>query len=382
MPVWIGQEVQALSRRGPGWIARPTSRADSTRQRSTFDLAGTEARLADLRDRASAPDLWDDQAAARKVTGRLARAEADVKLFSELAQRIEDAATLLELAREEDDDASRAEAESELDAIGVELDALELRSLLGSEFDESDAIVSIHPGAGGTDSADWADMLLRMYLRWCERAGFTAELDDYQEGDEAGLKSATVTVRGPYAYGKLVGEKGVHRLVRISPFDSNARRHTAFAAVDVIPVVEDDVDVEIRDEDLKIDTYRSSGAGGQHVNVTDSAVRITHLPTNIVVSCQNERSQIQNRAKAMDILRARLAAHARQEREAELAEIRGEQKDVAFGSQIRSYVLHPYQQVKDVRTGFETGNIDAVLDGAIDPLIESVLRWKRSSATP
>lgn len=301
-------------------------------------------------------------------------------MFANLEQRIEDAGILLELAESEDDSATLAEAEGELAELARELDRLELRSLLGGEFDKSDAIVSIHPGAGGTDSADWADMLLRMYMRWCERSGLKVELDEYQEAEEAGLKSGTITVSGLYAYGKLAGEKGVHRLVRISPFDSNARRHTAFAAVDVVPVVEDDSEIDIRDEDLKIDTFRSSGAGGQHVNVTDSAVRITHLPTGVVVSCQNERSQLQNRAKAMEILRSRLADRMRAERDAELAALRGEQKEVAFGSQIRNYVLHPYQQVKDLRSGWESGNINAVLDGDLDRLIESVLRWRRSGS--
>lgn len=317
---------------------------------------------------------------AKKVLARLAAAEDDVTMFANLEQRIEDAGILLELAESEDDSATLAEAEGELAELARELDRLELRSLLGGEFDKSDAIVSIHPGAGGTDSADWADMLLRMYMRWCERSGLKVELDEYQEAEEAGLKSGTITVSGLYAYGKLAGEKGVHRLVRISPFDSNARRHTAFAAVDVVPVVEDDSEIDIRDEDLKIDTFRSSGAGGQHVNVTDSAVRITHLPTGVVVSCQNERSQLQNRAKAMEILRSRLADRMRAERDAELAALRGEQKEVAFGSQIRNYVLHPYQQVKDLRSGWESGNINAVLDGDLDRLIESVLRWRRSGS--
>lgn len=349
------------------------------RQRSTFDLAGTEARLEELRVDASAPGLWDTPDVARRVTARLSRAESDIKRFEDLEGRIEDAETLFEMATEEKDESVGREAAKEVAVISSELDALELRSLLGGDFDETDAILSIHPGAGGTDSADWADTLLRMYMRWCERTGYSVELNEYLEGDEAGLKSGTITVHGDYAYGKLLGEKGVHRLVRISPFDSSARRHTAFAAVDVVPVVED-VEVEIRDDDLKIDTFRSSGAGGQHVNVTDSAVRITHQPSGIIVSCQNQRSQIQNRAKAMEILRARLAERMRQERDAELAGIRGEQKDVAFGSQIRNYVLHPYQQVKDLRSGFETGNVSAILDGDIDKLVESVLQWRRGSA--
>jgi len=285
---------------------------------------------------------------------------------------------LYELATEEHDLEALKEAASLVEEVERQIANLELETLFTGEFDDRDAILSIHPGAGGTDSADWADMLLRMYLRWADRSGMRYDVNEYQEGEEAGLKSATVTISGPHAYGKLVGERGVHRLVRISPFDAGARRHTSFAAVDVIPVVEEDSEVEIDDEDLKIETFRSSGHGGQHVNVTDSAVRITHIPTGIVVSCQNERSQIQNRAKAFQILRARLAELRRRQREEEMAKIRGEQKQVAFGSQIRSYVLHPYRQVKDARTGVETSSVEQVLDGDIDMFIEAYLKARRS----
>src|SRR6266849_6110595 len=250
--------------------------------------------------------------------------------------------------------------------------------MLGGEHDRRNAIITIHPGAGGTESQDWAEMLLRMYMRWMERRGFKRELIDYQPGEEAGLKSATFTVTGEYAYGLLSAEAGVHRLVRMSPFDQAARRHTSFASVFVWPELPEDVDVQIEDKDIRIDTYRSSGAGGQHVNVTDSAVRITHLPTGIVVSCQNERSQTQNKARAMQILAARLAERQRQDREAELARLSPDKRDVAFGSQIRTYTLAPYRLVKDERTRHETGNVDTVLDGDLDGFIEAYLQWRRT----
>lgn len=257
------------------------------------------------------------------------------------------------------------------------LDSLELQSLLGDEADQRNAIVSINPGAGGTESQDWAQMLLRMYLRWAERRGFTAEILDHQYAEEAGIKGATVAVGGPYAYGYLKAENGVHRLVRISPYDANSRRHTSFASVFAFPEVEDDIEVDIEEKDLRIDTFRSSGAGGQHVNVTDSAVRITHLPTGIVVSCQNERSQHKNKATAMRILRARLYEQMKREKEEEKEKIEGLKKEIAWGSQIRSYVLHPYRMVKDHRTGFETGNVDAVLDGDLDDFIQAYLLGRR-----
>ncbi len=309
---------------------------------------------------------------------RLSDAKSSVERIEGIAQEIADARTLYELAVEEHDLESLREVASLIESSERSIENLELESLFSGEFDDRDAILSIHPGAGGTDSADWADMLLRMYLRWADRSGLRYEINEYQEGEEAGLKSATVTFSGPYAYGKLEGERGVHRLVRISPFDAGARRHTSFAAVDVIPAVDEDTEIEISEDDLKIETFRSSGHGGQHVNVTDSAVRMTHLPTGIVVSCQNERSQIQNRAKALEILKARLAELQRRQKEEEKAKLRGEQKQVAFGSQIRSYVLHPYRQVKDLRTGVETSSVDEVLDGDIDRFIEAYLRWKRT----
>jgi len=266
-----------------------------------------------------------------------------------------------------------------LDDLAAEVEAAEIKKMLGGEHDHSSAILSVHPGAGGTESQDWAEMLLRTYLRWSERRGFSRDIIDYQPGDEAGIKSATITVNGDYAYGLLLAEAGVHRLVRISPFDQASRRHTSFASVFVWPELPDDVEVEVEDKDLRIDTYRSSGAGGQHVNVTDSAVRITHLPTNIVVSCQNERSQHRNRDSAMKVLRARLYDLKLQEQRERLEKIGGEKKDIAFGSQIRSYVLHPYQMVKDHRTKVEVGNVERVLDGDLDFFIKRYLMQKAST---
>jgi peptide chain release factor 2 len=285
-----------------------------------------------------------------------------------------------ELLEEEHDRELEAELGKSLDSLEADLDRVELAALLGGEYDRNDAVASVHAGAGGTESQDWAEMLLRMYLRWAERDGFETELDEVQPGEEAGIKSATFIVHGPNAYGLLSAERGVHRLVRISPFDAQSRRHTSFASLDVIPLLDDeDEDVEIDPKDLRIDTYRSSSAGGQHVNVTDSAVRITHLPTGIAAACQNERSQMQNRAVAMRILKARLAERARREREAKVEALRGEQRGIDFGSQIRSYVLHPYRMVKDHRTGVEIGDVDRVLDGDLDRLIEEALRRRASS---
>ena len=347
------------------------------------------ARLVDLEAAASRPDLWDDPDAARTVTSELSQVRDDITLVDGLQQRVADLEVLAELVREEQDESQEAEIAAELRALASELDQLELRALFIGEHDERDAICEVHSGAGGTDAQDWAEMLLRMFTRWAESKGFTVELDEVSEGAEAGISSATFIIKGRYAYGMLLGEKGVHRLVRISPFDAQARRQTAFASFDVVPAIEETEAPEIDASDLRVDTYRSSGAGGQHVNKTDSAVRLTHLPTGIVVSCQNERSQIQNRAKAMQILAARLAERQREERAAEMAALAGEKKDVAWGSQIRSYVLAPYQLVKDERTRridgkeepiFETGNVQAVLDGDLDGFVEAWLQFRRASA--
>ncbi len=306
----------------------------------------------------------------------MSRLGDDVGQYDAIAQRLDDATLMWELAESEGDASAAREVEAELTALENEIESLEVVSLLGGEFDANPAILSVNAGEGGTDSQDWAEMLLRMYLRWAERRGFKTELLEATPGEEAGLKSATATVTGRHAYGLLAAERGVHRLVRISPFDAAKRRHTSFASVDVTPEVEDDIEIEISPDELRVDTYRSSGAGGQHVNVTDSAVRITHLPTGIVVSCQNERSQMQNRAVAMRVLKSRLLAKAREEREAEMDALRGERREIGFGSQIRSYVMHPYQMVKDHRTEVETGNVQGVLDGDIDAFVEAELKRK------
>jgi peptide chain release factor 2 len=342
-----------------------------------LQIDAARSRLVELEQEASHPDLWNDQEQARKVTTELARVRDDLELMDGLEERLSELETLFELGREEGDDSVEGEVGTGIESLAADLDRLELRALFSGEHDERDAICEIHSGAGGTDAQDWAEMLLRMYLRWAEGRGLDVELDEVQGGTEAGITSATFIVKGRYAYGLLRGEKGVHRLIRISPFDANARRQTAFASFDCVPALEHAEEPDIDPNDLRIDTYRSSGAGGQHVNVTDSAVRITHVPTGIVVSCQNERSQIQNRAKAMQILAARLAERQRVERQQELEALSGEKREVAFGNQIRTYTLAPYQLVKDERTRYETGNVDAVLDGQIDLFIESYLQWHR-----
>jgi peptide chain release factor 2 len=346
--------------------------------RGFLDMEAKERELEALRERASAPDLWDDQDEARNVSQRLARYEGLFEMVRSLTSKIDDAEVLLELADEAGDPESRREAIAELSDVSGQLDALELESLFFDEYDESDAILSVHAGAGGVDAQDWAEMMARMYQRFLTDAGFSYTVEEVTEGEEAGIKSATFTVKGDRAYGTLESERGVHRLVRISPFDSNARRQTSFAGVDVVPYLGEQAKVEIDEDDLRIDTYRSQGAGGQHVNTTDSAVRITHLPTGIVVQCQNERSQLQNKAKAMAILQSRLADRARQERLAHLDEIRGEQGEAAWGRQIRSYVLQPYQMVKDLRTDHEVGNVQGVLDGDLMGFVEAYLRWRRA----
>ena len=327
---------------------------------------------------ASEPDLWNDQDRARRVTRKLAKNEQTIAQVAALDQALDDAEVLLELATEEGDSSAVADVAAELEDVEVTLAHLERETLFFGEYDDRSAIVSIHAGAGGVDAQDWAEMLLRMYTRNLERSKLEFEVDEYQPGEEAGIKSATITVRGDHAYGIFEGERGVHRLVRISPFDANSRRHTSFAGVDVVPEVEIE-EVEINQDDLRIETFRSQGAGGQHVNVTDSAVRITHVPTGTVVSCQAERSQLQNRTRAMQILAARLAELARQEQQAEIDSIRGEQKEAAWGRQIRSYVMQPYQLVKDLRTDLEVGNVQGVLDGNIDPFVDAYLQWRRAA---
>ena len=314
------------------------------------------------------------------MTTRLSSYEKLVTMVDRISTTLDDAGELLDLAAEEGDDATAREVAGELSSLETELSDLEEETLYFGPYDERAAILSVHAGAGGVDAADWAEMLLRMYLRYLEQAGFSVEIDEVLEAEEAGIRSATVTVRGERPYATLESERGVHRLVRISPFDSASRRHTSFAGVDVIPEVEVE-EVEINQDDLRIETFRSSGAGGQHVNVTDSAVRITHEPTGIVVACQAERSQMQNRNRAMQLLAARLAERARQEQMAEIDEIRGDQGEAAWGRQIRSYVLQPYQMVKDMRTDVEVGNVEGVLDGAIQPFIDAYLQWRRQRVT-
>ncbi|HEY7171704.1 MAG TPA: peptide chain release factor 2 [Vicinamibacterales bacterium] len=350
----------------------------ATDLRSYLEAARPSDELTRLEARVASPDFWKDQAEAQKILQRRRRLEQDRDLMLSLKRKSEDLAVLVEWA--EAGESVDQDFGVALEALDQEVQAGEIKKMLGGEHDRKNAIVTIHPGAGGTESQDWAEMLLRMYLRWTERRGFRREMIDYQPGDEAGLKSATFTVSGEFAYGLLSAEAGVHRLVRISPFDQAARRHTSFASVYVWPELPEDVDIEIDEKDLKVDTYRSSGAGGQHVNVTDSAVRITHLPTGIVVSCQNERSQHKNRAQAMKVLKARLFDLRSKEQQARLEQIGGEKRDIAFGSQIRSYVLHPYQLVKDHRTKEQVGDINRVLDGDIDVFIKTFL-MKRASGT-
>ena len=320
------------------------------------------------------PGFWDDPEQARGVIERSQELKEWTEPWEELSERVGELRELSELLEEDPDPELAGEIDEELQRIDRELDKLELRNMLRAPDAHRDALVTIHPGAGGLESQDWAEMLMRMYLRWAEEKGFDVEVMDLVRAEEAGIKSATLEIRGRYPYGYLAAERGVHRLVRISPFDNASRRHTSFASVFVYPVVEDDIEIEINDEDLRIDTYRASGAGGQHVNKTDSAVRITHEPTGVVVSCQQERSQHKNRSKAMKMLRAALYQRAVEEREQERKELRSTQKDIAFGSQIRSYVLHPYTMVKDHRTGVETSQVEAVLDGQLDEFIEAYLK--------
>jgi peptide chain release factor 2 len=317
------------------------------------------------------PGFWGDQAKAQKVLQRRKRLEADLELLKRLRSQEGDAQVLAEWLEGGEDVA--ADFAAALDALEKTAEAAEFQKMLGGDHDRANAILTINAGAGGTDSQDWAEMLLRMYLRWCDRRGFKRDIADIQAGEEAGIKSATVMVQGEYAYGYLAAEAGVHRLVRISPFDSNARRQTSFASVFAWPEIDEEIEIEVQEKDLRIDTYRSSGAGGQHVNVTDSAVRITHLPTGIVVACQNERSQIRNREVGMKILKARLYELEMQKRREKLDAVEAAKKDIAFGSQIRSYVLHPYRMVKDHRTKHETGNPDRVLDGDLDDFVKSTL---------
>lgn len=341
-----------------------------------FDLARTGTEIAELEQQASQPNLWDDQANAQRITSRLSFLQAEARRIKDLQSRVADLPVLFELAEAEGDATAQNEAIAELTALQREVGDLEVRTLLSGEYDEREALVTIRSEAGGVDAADWAEMLMRMYVRYCERHGWPIEVYDTSYAEEAGIKSATFAVKAPYAYGTLSVEQGTHRLVRISPFDNQGRRQTSFAGVEVIPVVEQTESFDIPDDDLRIDVYRSSGPGGQGVNTTDSAVRITHIPTGIVVSCQNERSQLQNKATAMGILQAKLLERRRQEEQAKIDALKGDSSG-SWGNQMRSYVLHPYQMVKDLRTEQETGNTQAVLDGEIDDFIASGIRWRR-----
>ena len=341
-----------------------------------FEAAHSPQEVADLERRAAAPDFWKDQVAAQKVMQRRRQIEEEVSVRDSLRTRLDDLSVLVEWAQAGED--VTADFTRSADELEAEVDSAETKKMMGGPYDRSNAIVTIHPGAGGTESQDWAEMLLRMYLKWSEQHGFKREVIDYQPGDEAGIKSATVLLSGEFACGMMVAEAGVHRLVRISPFDQAARRHTSFASVFVWPELPEDIDVEIDEKDLRVDTYRSSGAGGQHVNVTDSAVRLTHLPTGIVVSCQNERSQHKNRAQAMKVLKSRLFDLKTKEQQAKLDQLGGEKREIAFGSQIRSYVLQPYQMIKDHRTRVEVGDVGRVLDGDLDEFIKTYLMQKAS----
>jgi peptide chain release factor 2 len=342
---------------------------------AVLDVDRLRREVADLEQQAAAPDLWDDVERAQALTSQLSYLQGDLRRVEELRRRLDDAGLLHEMAAEEGDAATTAEAERELVALRKEIDELEVRTLLNGEYDSREALVTIRSEAGGVDAADFAEMLMRMYLRWAERHGYKVEVYDTSYAEEAGIKSATFAVKQPYAYGTLSVEQGTHRLVRISPFDNQGRRQTSFAGVEVLPVVEQVDHVDIPENEIRIDVFRSSGPGGQSVNTTDSAVRITHLPTGIVVSCQNEKSQIQNRAAAMRVLQARLLARRQEEERAAMDALRGEGS--SWGNQMRSYVLHPYQMVKDLRTEQETGNTTAVLDGDIDSFIEAGIRWRR-----
>jgi len=343
---------------------------------TVLDPAAKKAAIADLAEQAAAPDLWDDQDRAQQVTSRLSRLQSEVDRLTSLRGRVDDLAIMIEMAEEEADAAAMEDAQRELKGLGADIEALEIRTLLSGEYDQRDALVTIRSEAGGVDAADFAAMLLRMYLRWSERHGYATEVYDISYAEEAGLKSATFAIKEPFAYGLLSVEQGTHRLVRISPFDNQGRRQTSFAGVDVLPVTEDTDHIDVPEGDIRVDVFRSSGPGGQSVNTTDSAVRITHLPTGLVVSCQNEKSQLQNKAAALRVLQSRLLERARAEKDAEMRELKGDGGN-SWGSQMRSYVLHPYQMVKDLRTNHEVGNPEAVFDGDLDGFIDAGVRWRR-----
>jgi len=343
-----------------------------------FDLGALKARVKELEAEMARPGFWEDPKRAKEISQKLEAERARLQRFEEIERELEDLEVLAQLAEEEGDHSTQAEVEALTKNLAQKLDQLELMTFMSGPYDDYPCYLSLNAGAGGTDAQDWTEMLLRMYVNWLEKKGYRFRVLEVSPGEVAGIKSATLEIHGPYAYGYLKGEQGVHRLVRISPFDANRRRHTSFAAVSVIPIIEDP-EIEIREEDLKIDTYRASGAGGQYVNKTDSAVRITHIPTGIVVACQKERSQHQNKEIALRLLKARLYELKRREKERELQKLRGDQKSIEWGSQIRSYVFHPYRLVKDHRTGVETADLEAVMDGELDEFIEAYLRRPEAS---
>ncbi|MFC4777800.1 peptide chain release factor 2 [Paenibacillus sp. GCM10023252] len=349
--------------------------------RGSLDLDLKREMIANFEEKMTAPDFWDDNDRAQSTIAELNAVKSVVDLYEKFVTDHEDLQTMLEMVEEESDEALETELTSGTAGLVKRIADFELTLLLNQPYDRLNAILELHPGAGGTESQDWGQMLYRMYTRWAEKHGFKVEVLDYLDGDEAGIKSVTISIKGHNAYGYLKAEKGVHRLVRISPFDASGRRHTSFASCDVMPEIDDNIEIDIRSEDLKVDTYRASGAGGQHINKTESAIRITHVPSGIVVSCQTQRSQIQNRERAMQMLRSKLYERKIEEQQRHLAEIRGEQSDIAWGSQIRSYVFHPYSMVKDHRTAVETGNVGAVMDGDLDAFIDGYLRSQIKTTT-
>lgn len=339
-----------------------------------FDISNKREELKKLREKSAKPDFWDEPKKAQRINKKIANIADQIQNYKKLQSQLDDLQVMLELAIEEETEELTEEIETELNRLNRMIEKIEFNLMLSGEHDDANAILLIHSGAGGTEACDWASMLMRMYLRWAESHNYKIDLLEKTPGDEAGIKSATILVSGRYAYGYLKAESGVHRLVRLSPFDSNHRRHTSFASVSVSPEIEDDIDIDIEPSELRVDTYRASGPGGQHVNTTDSAVRMTHRPTGIVVQCQSERSQHRNRDMAMKVLRSRLYEYLQKKQEEEISKLQGEKQDIDFGSQIRSYVLHPYRRVKDLRTDVETGKVDDVMDGDIDMFIEAYLK--------
>ena len=357
-------------------IQIPELRVSLQESSDALDPAGMKAKLENMEAKITEDGFWNDPEAAQKVMKEKKSLEDKLAELDQYRSLLEDLELMIDMAEEGEDEALAAEAEETFRQLEKDLEALRLRTLLNGKYDKNNAIISVHAGSGGTDAQDWAEMLFRMYTRWCEKKGYKARLIDMQDDTEGGIKSATLLVEGENAYGYLKNEKGIHRIVRISPFDSSGRRHTSFASLDVIPEIDEDISVEINPEDLRIDTYRSSGAGRQHVNKTDSAIRITHIPTNIVVTCQNERSQHQNRETAMKLLMSKLVELKEQEHKENLDELKGDYSQITWGSQIRSYVFHPYTMVKDHRTGAEVGNVNAVMDGDLDYFINEKLKQK------